>query len=255
APKRVANELYDHGYGTVKNESGSPNVDAESYIKHDLRKQAAVAIEYQDIFFEQAGVKKGLLAETRANRAAQNDPTGRILNFERFDSEVAQTIFTGETHPNAAVNKAAQLLNDKVFIPYRDAAINLGLLPKDVSPKNAFAYFSVHWNAQKIKEDPAGFMAMTLGWFEKVNEVGKGVRETPEYKGLSAEVEAAKTAIKVAKESGHTQQVKTLNEHVKTLREKQSKLAKELASRSLAKDEVEGIFHTTGKRKGTLRSP
>lgn len=255
APKRVANELYDHGYGTVKNESGSPNVDAESYVKFDLRKQAAVAIEYQDIFFEQAGVKKGLMAETRANRAAQNDPTGNILNFERFDSEVAQTIFTGEPHANAAVNQAAKLLNDKVFIPYRDAAINLGLLPKDVSPKNAFAYFSVHWNAQKIKEDPAGFMAMTLGWFEKVNEVVKGVRETPEYKGLSAEVDAAKVAVKVAKEQGHTAQVKTLNEQIKSLREKQSKLAKELASRSLAKDEIEGIFHTTGKRKGQLRSP
>lgn len=233
APKDVAAQLFQNNYTFIKNESGIPSINAESQIKLDISKSMRTLIDVQNAFFEQAGVKRGLM---------KADPTGQILNYDRFESAVAHTLFSGETHDNAGVNKAAKLIRDNIFDPRKDAAIELGLLPEGVTPKNAFDYFSVHWNQQKIKEDPNGFMSMATGWFKQVNDVVKGIHENAEYKALAEEIRAAK------KEKAQKKQVKQLEE-------KLSKLAREIALRSLPEDGVESIFHTTGAKKGRLRKP
>ena len=254
-PKLVSAESYEHNYTLLKNESGIPNINAETNIKLDLGKAAKTLIDYQDIFFEQAGVTRGWQAARKANKKALDDPTGAILNFDNFDKEVAYTIFSGEPHANPAVNKGAKLLFDNVFEKYKEAAITLGLLPPDVSVKNAFAYFTVQWNRQKIKENTAGFSAMTSDWFVKVNDTVRGIRDTDLIKGLNNEIALTKAEIKKSIAAANKESVKSLQEQLKKQQEQLNTQARELASRSLSTDEVAGIFYTTGPRKGQLRKP
>jgi len=253
APKDVAAELFQNNYTLTKNEAGIPTTNVETAMKLDISKTVPVFIEYQNIFFEQAGVKKGFLAETRANRAAKNDPTGQILNYEKFESDVAYTIFSGEKHANEGVNKAAKLLNDQIFEPFKDAAIELGLLPKDVSPQNAFAYFSVHWNQQKIKENQSGFYNMTRDYFMKINDVVAGIHRNPDYKAINVEMKDIKAKIKTAKEAKLRAEVKELNKKLEALEKKSKGTAQKIASRTLKSDEIGGIFHSDPKKKGKLR--
>lgn len=253
--KKSAAELYEHGYTLTKNEAGIANVNAETNIKLDLAKASKTFIDYQDIFFNQAGVERGFLAARKANRAASLDPSGRILNFETFDSEVSKTIFSGQPHSNRYVNQAAELLNKNIFEPYREAAISLGLLPPEVSVKNAANYFSVYWNTQKIKENQVGFEAMSRDWFIKVNDTVKEVRSSKDFKNLELEIKKTKEELKRAKQEGKKDKVKSLKETLKNQQESLNKTARTMLSSKLSADEIEGMFHTTGTKKGQLRKP
>lgn len=249
APKDVAAQLFQNNYTLLKNESGTPSLNAESQIKLDISKTVPILIEGQNLFFKQAGVERGLFAETRANKAAAADPTGRILNWEKFESETSRVLFTGETHQNASVNEYAKLIRENIFDPRKDALIELGLLPEGITPKNSAQYLSVHWNQPKIKENQAGFLNMTKEWFYRVNDVVKSIHEHPEYKAINLEVKESKSKAKAEKGANR----KSTKEQTKVLEKELAETAKRIASQSLPPDGVESIFHTTGRKAGKLR--
>jgi hypothetical protein len=256
APKNVAADLYEHGYVLNKNLQGVATTNVETNIKLDLRQMAPILIEYQNIFFDQAGVKPGFGASRAANKRASLDPTGAILNFDAFEKAVGYTIFTKEPHASPAVNKAAKLLNERVFDLYSKAANELGLMPEGMSPKNAAAYFMVDWNTQKIKENQGGFESLNRDWFGKINSVVKRIRESKEFKELSLEIKELKEKLRPkdkSKKRPSADETRVLGENIKVKEEKLKSFSDKMAERYLLPDERAAIYHTQGPRKNKLR--
>lgn len=192
APKDVVTSVIETTYNLVKNERGEATINAERNIVSSIRALAPVLIEVDNLFFDQAGISSGFAKEFRANRAAKADTSGAILNSDAFQKAVSYTLFTATKHPNENVNKAAALLREKIFEPYKDALIALGELPKGATVQNAFDYFPVNWNQQKLKEDKNGFIKMTTDWMHRINKVIGGIHENTEYKAALQEIKNAK---------------------------------------------------------------
>lgn len=254
-PKAVAAELFEHNYTLEKNVDGTANKFAELNIKLDLAKGATTLIDYDDIFFAQAGVKRGFMAYRNAAKRASSDPAGIILNKNSFDSAVGFRMFSDIPHANEAVNKAADLLNERIVKPTLDALVAQGHLPEGVTPKNAKKYFSVVWNKQKIKEYEVDFMDMASTWFKRISDVTRQVRDNLEYKTLDAEVTSLKKDLKKAKALGQKDKAHSIKDQLTLKQKKLEDFTRSVAGLSLEPDELEAIFHTKGAKKGQLRKP
>ncbi len=192
APKDVVTSIIETNFTLIKNESGVATVNAERAIKLAISELAPTLVEVDNLFFKQAGIASGFAKEFRANRAAKADASGAILNYEAFQKAVSYTLFTRIEHPNAEVNEAAKLIYYKIFEPYKNALIELGELPKNATVQNAFEYFPVNWNQQKLKEDKNGFIKMTTEWMQRINGVVEGIHQNPEYKAALQEIKDSK---------------------------------------------------------------
>jgi hypothetical protein len=192
APKDVVTSVIETTYNLVKNEQGEATINAERNIVSSIRAIAPVLIEVDNLFYEQAGISSGFGKEMRANRAAKADLSGAILNNDAYQKAVSYTLFTATKHPNEAVNKAAALIRDKIFEPYKEALIALGELPKGATVQNAFDYFPVNWNQQKLKEDKSGFMKLTTDWMHRIDKVVESIHGNTFYQFAQQEVKDAK---------------------------------------------------------------
>lgn len=74
------------------------------------------------------------------------------INMSRpdFENAVGQALRNGDQGPNDQITKAAQAWRKRVFDPFKDEAIEAGLLPADVSPSDAASYFSRVYNQQVL---------------------------------------------------------------------------------------------------------
>ena len=254
APKQVADELYAADWVTIKNQDGVATKNAERMIAFDIHEKSQALVDYQDIFFNQAGIKRGFGAARRLEKAAMQDPTGQILNWETFDKSVGQYLYLSEPHPNKHVNEAVKLIREKVFDPFKERAIRNGLLEDGVTPRNADNYFSQHWDRQKIVENQAGFKQDTLAGFTEINEVSKKIRKDATYKRLQSEVTKLKDDLKKAKKVQDTIKAKDLNSKIKEKAKELNETARRIGGTLLDSNEVEALFHTKGARKGELRA-
>lgn len=72
------------------------------------------------------------------------------LSFDQFDQEVGRAMRRADDHPNEFVAKAAKMWRSQVIDPLTDQAINLNMLPEDVSVSEAPSYFSRLYNRDKM---------------------------------------------------------------------------------------------------------
>src|SRR5262249_12007049 len=75
-----------------------------------------------------------------------NSPPG--WTFDEFKKEVSLALTRGDQHEVPQVQAAAQFIRSKVFDPWKDRAINAGLLPEDVEAKGADSYLQRVYNKQ-----------------------------------------------------------------------------------------------------------
>jgi hypothetical protein len=75
---------------------------------------------------------------------------GLNMSRQQFEEAVGVALRNGDEGPNAHITKAAKEWRAKVFDPFKDEAIEMGLLPADVTPTDAASYFSRVYNQQML---------------------------------------------------------------------------------------------------------
>ena len=173
---RLASRIFQHNYQALENAEGVASAQSiEANIKIAKRKAAVGVIDAQNVYFEMAGVKPGIGGQIRAKLA------GAEMTMGEFSEAVSYILTTGAQHENAYVNKSADILRKQVFDPFKEQAIALNLLPKDVTPKNAMDYFMIVYNKQKILEEGKGgpFVQKLARFYGEIgNQVGEFRKST-----------------------------------------------------------------------------
>jgi hypothetical protein len=90
-----------------------------------------------------------------------------IMNAAEFRQAVGKAMRRDDVDANPFVDKVAKEYRARVFDPLKKMAIDVGLLPKDVSTETAASYFSRLWDGRAISADEQGFKGMVSEWAEK----------------------------------------------------------------------------------------
>lgn len=85
-----------------------------------------------------------------------------LMNRSEFNEAVGRAMRRDDTDANPFVDRAAKAYRSQVFDPMKDRAIEMGLLPKDVSVDTAASYFTRMWNSRAISADEQGFKEMVI---------------------------------------------------------------------------------------------
>jgi hypothetical protein len=93
------------------------------------------------------------------------------MTFTEFKTEVAKALQEGDTHEIPQVQQAAQFVRNRVFEPWKQRAIEAGLLPEGVDPKTAESYFQRVYNKQKIAAQRPQFVDTVTNWLENDQQV------------------------------------------------------------------------------------
>lgn len=89
---------------------------------------------------------------------------GGQLAKDEFREAVGKAMRRGDTDADPVIAKVAQEYRARVFDPLKKQAIDVGLLPADVSVDTAQSYFSRMWNGRKISADEQGFKGVVQDW-------------------------------------------------------------------------------------------
>lgn len=92
---------------------------------------------------------------------------GGQLDRGEYREAVGKAMRRDDADPDPYIAKVASEWRSKVFDPLKERAIEMGLLPKDVSVSTASSYFTRMWNSRAISADEAGFKDMVVDWAEK----------------------------------------------------------------------------------------
>ena len=140
----------DGSYTEVERAAMPKGISVESEIKAAKRGMQKLLIDYQDIFYKQAGINKGPF---KIARTVLTEHEG--LKLEDFEKQVWRSVVTGKESENAAVRQASDLVVNKFFEPVKQEYIRLGVFTPDVSVKTAASYFMRVYNKKKLL-DPTG---------------------------------------------------------------------------------------------------
>lgn len=228
--KWFGSATYEHNYTLVKNTDGiSGGISLERSMKLDFGGVANSMVKYQDIYFKMHGVDSGVFKGTRSKLSDVN------MNKDQFDDAVSLVLTTEQPHPNPHVNDAARLLRDEVFDPFKNRAIELGLLPEDVTVPNAVNYFMTLYNKNKIVEQGgksargAGtFPQYLFDQFQTGNEITRQFKESPGYRlkraiadDLHEKMKEAKR-IKASIDPKDKAKLEAIKDHIADLKQKVS---------------------------------
>ncbi len=168
-----------------------PSVETE--IKQIKRNLYSALIDYQKIFYSQAGIKgpfKGL---------QQHLVKSTGLSLEAFEKAAWRGVISGNKNDNAAVQQATDLIMEKFFNPVRDEYIKLGIFTEDITVKTAANYFMRVYNRAKMR-DPAQ-RALTqkkfASWIQKNDEELRALE--PQVKKMQQEIAAIERKKKLSK--------------------------------------------------------
>jgi len=86
------------------------------------------------------------------------------MTFTEFKTEAAKALQEGDTHEIPQVQQAAQFVRQRVFDPWKQRAIDAGLLPEGIDPKTADSYFQRVYNKEKISAQRPQFVDTIANW-------------------------------------------------------------------------------------------
>lgn len=126
---------------------------------------------------------------------------GRPLSFREFREEVGRTMRRGDQAPDPFVTRAAQSLRREVFEPLKARAIEVGLLPEDVTTTTAASYLTRVYDRERIVARRPEFVGIVADWLaglrgvaeHRLAEADAQVSELgPRVQDLADQVETAK---------------------------------------------------------------
>lgn len=183
-------------------------VSVETSMKVLFGKVTRAVKDYQDIFYEQAGIGKfGVFKPERAMASKEG------LNVTEFGNEVSFALRNGDIHDNNYVQRAAQLLRRDGFDPLKEIAIAQGRLPENVSVETADSYLTRLFNNQFIKENQESFYSDIFPWFKQKNEELREIQ--PMVKAKQAEIKSAESKLRRTKKPSEKRALKEEIEQLK----------------------------------------
>jgi hypothetical protein len=229
----LSNQMYENGYTLNKNLKGEIKEQSiERLTRADYKKLDKTLIDYDNIYFESIGIQPGPFKLTREKLAG----AGRQTRQE-FDSNVWNVLSTEVPSNDGHVNRAASLIRNKVFEPYKQRLVKLGLLPEEFELRNATGYVSSIYLKDKIIEEGGrsargdNTLPGTLhNGFKAIQEQVKAFKESPVYVEAVARIEKEKALLK---ETKLRDEIKEINERVKDL---EAKLKEKIPPRLLDSD-------------------
>lgn len=128
AARQFSQELAENTlYQTMHNEGRTLGAAVETLARTEFHSRLADAVQAgNDIFGE---MKK----------------SGLNMGRDEFEEAVGRAMRRGDVGENDFVSRAAKAWRERVFDPFKNEAINAGLLPADVSVDTAASYFSRSW--------------------------------------------------------------------------------------------------------------
>ena len=89
------------------------------------------------------------------------------LNMSRveFEEAVGRAMRRGDAGDNDFVSRAAKSWRERVFEPFKNEAIDMGLLPSDVSVSTADSYFSRVWNKEMLTAQEPAFKEKVSAYY------------------------------------------------------------------------------------------
>ena len=225
--KFFANAMFEHNYTLMKHlDEQTDGASVETLIRLDSGKTKSIMVDYQDIYYNMAGIPKGPFRGTRAKLAEIS------MTYEQFNDAVWSRLSTEVDHENSHVNQAADMLRDKVFEPGRKRAIELGLLDEKQAPKNAVGYIMSVYNKNKIIEQggksargEGTFPQFLYEKFQQIQNQIKQFKESPIYKSTKNILDKTREQLKDEKARKRLTpkedkaKLKEVNDSIKKLKE------------------------------------
>lgn len=129
------------------------------------------------------------------------------LTPTQFRQQVGEAMRNGDQHEVPQVAMAAQFIRRKVFEPWKQRAIDAGLLPEGVDVKTADSYFSRVYNKELIRAERPAFVDKITDWLESDQAAKRQAQERiAAFRGaldvaeeqitkLTTQVESARTGL------------------------------------------------------------
>lgn len=109
-----------------------------------------------------------MLDGTRTSNAIFTEmrKAGVNMNRQGFEEAVGRAMRNGDVGDNDFISRAAQQWRTRVFEPFKNEAIDLGLLPADVSVDTAASYFTRVWNKERLTAQEPEFKDKVTKYYE-----------------------------------------------------------------------------------------
>jgi hypothetical protein len=128
-------------------------------------------------------------------RDATAGPPADKMDYRRFREAVSAAMRRGDEHDIPEVAEAAKVLRKEVFDPLLQRAIDLELLPEDVTPETAASYLNRIYNKERIVAERTEFRDVITKWFQET-ELSNGkvrgqiIRHLDEFKTNQGKLKA-----------------------------------------------------------------
>lgn len=96
---------------------------------------------------------------------AEMKKAGVNMSAQEFDEAIGRAMRRGDLGENDFVSRAAKSWRERVFEPFKNEAIDMGLLPADVSVETAESYFSRAWNVERLTAQEPEFKQKVADYY------------------------------------------------------------------------------------------
>lgn len=96
---------------------------------------------------------------------AEMKKAGINMSAQEFDEAIGRAMRRGDLGENDFVSRAAKSWRERVFEPFKNEAIDMGLLPSDVSVETAESYFSRAWNVERLTAQEPEFKQKVADYY------------------------------------------------------------------------------------------
>ena len=148
AARQFSQELAENTlYQTMHGEGRSLGAAVETEARVAFNSRLADAVQSHDAIY--AEMKKA----------------GVNMSAQEFDEAVGRAMRRGDLGENDFVSRAAKSWRERVFEPFKNEAIAMGLLPADVSVETAESYFSRVWNVERLTAQELEFKQKVADYY------------------------------------------------------------------------------------------
>ncbi|MGH6644505.1 MAG: hypothetical protein ACRED3_17595, partial [Bradyrhizobium sp.] len=150
ASRRIGQQLAENTvFQRLHDQGESLGPAAETLMRTTMNARLAEAKSAHDAIF--SGARKAGMAMTRAD----------------FEEAVGEAMRRGDVGQNDYVTEAARVWREKLYDPFKQEGIDLGLLPHDVTVSEAPSYFRRLYNQQRLTAQEAEFKATVARYYEQ----------------------------------------------------------------------------------------
>lgn len=122
-----------------------------------------------------------MAAQATKLQASLGDAMGRLapgkLTNQQFREEIGKAMRRGDKHDITEIAEAAAFVRKNLFEPWKQRAIDAGLLPEGVDVTTAESYFTRSWKKPVINAKRPEFQERITGWLESEQTTKAAARE------------------------------------------------------------------------------